>query len=265
MKTQTSTIILILALEGLLFGCLEAPQKRSRINQNVSQNQNPNPGNIFYPYPPPRPTVRPTPTTTYTPPPSGNCPYGDGSEPGDASGGQNIEYYKINNPPLVAHGASDGQVVWSSATNLSDSFQPAFQTDAKFNLRIVPRRQYFGQDSKGNKCAYTPRPYEKLQVGVVVRSASAPSGTGAYYLFDDVRVDCASKVHEFTVPENADRLVVEVKNVKWDWSCKSYELQGYPNVQGVCPWDNVWRTECYQVEIQFATDGTKDLPGPRTP
>ncbi len=201
--------------------------------------------------------------------PVGPCRYGNGSETGVASGGQNIEYYKINNPPVIAHGSSDGQIVWSSANNLPSGIsQLAFQTDAKFSLRIIPRSgpaqgtstQRTSDKQNRRYCNFSPQPYQKLQVGVVVRRAEDAPGTGSYHLFNDVQVNCASQVYDFPVPANTANLVVEIKNVKWDWSCKDYANQGYSNVQGVCPWDNVWRNDCYQIEIQFATDGTKDLP-----
>lgn len=195
----------------------------------------------------------------------GQC-NGTGNEQGIADSGQTINYYKINNPPIVSHGKGDGIVVWSSETDLPLGYsQSMLYTDARLNVRIIPRRQHYGTDSKGVECRYLPQPYGKLQVGVSVRRKEDAAGTGQYHLFDDVAVDCASKVHEFQVPSNTNYpLVIEVKNVKWDWSCKDYENQGYSNVPGVCPWDNVWSTECYQLELQFSTDTTKDIPGLRT-
>ncbi len=197
-------------------------------------------------------------------PPVGEC-HGTGSEPGISDAGQTIDYYKISEPPIVAHGHNEGVIAWSSESNMPAGIsQDIFFTNARFNVRVIPRRRYFGTDSKGVACAYQPRPYGRMQVGVRVRKRESP-GSGDYHLFDNVRVDCASKVHSFQVPANtAFPLVVEILNVKWDWSCKSYEQQGFPNVDGVCPWDNVWLTECYSMELQVSTDTTKDLPGPKT-
>ena len=257
-----------LGLGFVFLGLYSCSGGGSSSNKNTVSNTNPVNTTPPTTYTPP---AGYTPPPTYTPPAgSGNCSYGTGNEQGLVTAGQTIDYYKINNPPIVAHGAGDGAIVWSSETDLPGSYnQNIFYTNAKFNLRVIPRRQYYGTDSKGVSCAYQPRPYTKLQVGVVVRRREDPPGVGAYYLFDNVNLDCASQVHEFSVPTNtAFPLVVEVKNVKWDWSCQSYINQGFTESYlqsiGYCPFDNVWLTECYSLEVQFATDTTKDIPGQRT-
>jgi len=214
-----------------------------------------------YPYP----TPTPDPTTPYpTIPPTGvNCANGPAAAPGVADAGQTIEYYKINQPPIVAHGTGEGIVVWSSVTNMPAGVsQNILYTDARINVRVVPRRQSFGNDSMGVPCQYYPQPYQKLQVGVRVRKQEA--SVGDYYLFDNVPTDCPSATRHFQVPEGTSLpLAIEVMNIKWDYSCTDYANRGYPNVPGVCPWDRVWPTECVGVELQFSTDSTKDLPGPQ--
>tara|TARA_R110002072_G_scaffold64203_1_gene159048 strand:- start:21509 stop:22276 length:768 start_codon:yes stop_codon:yes gene_type:complete len=202
---------------------------------------------------------------------STSCVNGSADDAGVATAGQVIEYYKINNPPVVAHGAGSGTVVWSSETDLPQSYsQNMFSTNAKFNVRVVPRRQFYGTDSKGVSCNFAPLGYTKLQVGVVLRRREDPSGVGQYKVLES-DVDCPSQTHEFQVPSNtAFPFVVEIKDVKWDYSCIDYANQGYSQADleaigyYVCPWDQVWVNDCYSLEVQFATDTTKDLPGPRT-
>jgi len=252
-KTATSLITL-----ALIFGMTSCDQKTTKKNVNpTTSNPLVNPTTVPYPgY---------TPPPTYTPGPGGNCPNGTGSEQGIADTGQTIEYYKLNNPPVIAHGGQGGQILFSTESNLPSSYnQNIFFSDTRFNVRVIPKYQNKGTDSKGQPCAYSPQPFTKMNIGIVVRSRQSSPGVGDYYQFRDVPVNCSSQVHEFQVPSTSDPLVVEVMNVEWDWSCLSYEQQGYPNVPGVCPYDNVWATECYQVEVQFSTDTTKDLPGPRT-
>jgi len=193
------------------------------------------------------------------------CPMGTGGEPGVADAGQTFEYFKIKDPKIVAHGAGSGAVVWSSEVNLSTAYsQTIFSTNTRFNVRVIPRRTNATVDSKGVACKFQnpPRPFSKMQVGVRVRKQGVTYGD--YYLFNDVPVDCASGVHSFAVPQGTTTpLVIEILDVKWDWSCTDYANQGHPNVPGVCPWDKVWNSECYALELEFSTDTTKDLPGPK--
>ncbi|MCO4794101.1 MAG: hypothetical protein KC493_10330 [Bacteriovoracaceae bacterium] len=196
-----------------------------------------------------------------------------GSPPGISDGGQNIEYYKINNPKLSAHGTANPNryasyypngIVWSSLNDLDNSIsQNIFRTNSRFHIRIkaLPGPQY-ENDSKGIYCSYVAEDYKKLQVGVVVRKQSATSGD--YYLFNDINTGEFSDVHSFVVPPNTtEPLVIEIRDIGWDRTCSYYTDQGFPNVQGACPYAPVWDTACVAWEIQVATDDTKDFPCPK--
>lgn len=196
--------------------------------------------------------------------PSTNCAYGSGYEAGIATNGQTIEYYRLNNPVPTAHGNNQGVVVFSTETDLPNYNQNIFFSDSRFNVRVIPKYKYGGVDSRGVTCGFNPpQPFTKMNIGMVVRSRQSSPGVGDYREFRDVSPNCPSKVHQFQVPSTPDPLVIEVMNVQWDWSCLDYERQGFPNQPGFCPYANVWSTECYSFEIQFSTDTTKDLPGPR--
>lgn len=196
-----------------------------------------------------------------------------GSPPGISDGGQNIEYYKLNNPKLSAHGTANPNrhasfypngVVWSTDNDLSSSIsQNIFRTDSRFHIRIKAiEGPQFENDSKGIYCQYVRENYTKLQVGIVVRKQGATSGD--YYLFNDVKVGEFSDVHPFAVPPNTtEPLIIEVRDIGWDRTCSYYTEQGFPNVQGACPYAPVWDTACVAWEIQVATDDTKDFPCPR--
>ncbi|MCR9204736.1 MAG: hypothetical protein NXH75_09175 [Halobacteriovoraceae bacterium] len=252
-KTWGKIVVIISAAS--VIGCSQKSTNKKNNASSTNPFTNPNPTG----------TATPSPYPTYTPGPGGNCPHGDASAAGTADAGQTIEYYKINSPEIIAHGASGGTIVFSSESDLPTNYnQNIFFSDTRFNVRVIPKYQNKGVDSRGIPCAYSPQPFTKMNVGIVLRSRQSSPGVGAYHQFKDVPVNCPSKVHEFQVPSTSDPLVVEVMNVEWDWSCKSYEQQGYPNVPGVCPYDNVWQTECYKLEVQFATDTTKNIPGTRT-
>jgi hypothetical protein len=258
-RTKSNVIIisfLIASLLVVLMGCDTKTNKRNTTDESVTGTP------VFVP-----PTTGSNPSATPTPTSNGNgqC-FGTGNELGVADAGQTFDYYKLNNPPVVIHGRRDGLPGFSSDTDLPAAYnQNIFKTNSRINVRVIPRRQFHGTDSKGVPCHYYPQPYTALQVGVVVRRSVDPIGVGEYHLFDNAGVDCASKVHEFAGPFNtADPLIIDVKNVRWDYSCTDYANQGYPNIPGVCPWDNVWSSECVQIEVQFSTDATKDIPGTRT-
>lgn len=240
----------------LLFTLFITGCSESKTNKNTSSTStNPVTGNPTNPINPTNPTNPTTPTT--------NCPWGDGDEAGIADNGQTINYYRLNNQPYmaVAHGANFGTVVFSSDSDLPGYNQNAFFTDGRFNVRVIPRYQQGGTDSKGQSCNYNPSKFTKMNIGIVVRTRSQAPGQGDYYQFKDVPVNCASKVFEYSIPASSDPLVIDVMNVEWDFSC--IQDQNTNGSTRFCPYANVWSTECYGVEIQFATDNTKDLPGPR--
>ena len=217
----------------------------------------------------------PTPTPT---PGGGGDPYNHtacatGSPPGYADAGQTIEYYKLNSPNLSTHGSASPNrhasshpngVVWSSLADMTTSIsQNVLRFNSRFHIRV---RAILGpayeNDSKGIYCQYIANDYTKLQLGITLKKQGASSGD--YYLFDNVGVNQFSGVHPFVVPQNtSDPLIIEVSNVKWDYTCIDYTNQGFPDVPGACPFASVWDTSCVGFEIQFATDDTKDIPCPR--
>jgi hypothetical protein len=248
---------------GLLLTSLVFPSCDTKTTKNTRSTESTNPVTTN-PTTPTTPVTPVTPVDPTDPPYTGSCANGSPDASGIADSGQSIDYYKLNNPPVIAHGAVGGTIVWSSDTDLPSSYnQNIFYSDSRLNVRVIPKFQNKGVDSRGVTCAYYPQPFEKMNIGINIRRQSSSPGVGEYYQFQDVDVNCPSKVREFSVPATSDPLIVEVMNVEWDWSCKSYANQGYPNVPGACPYSYVWLTECYKLEIQFSTDTTKDLPGPR--
>lgn len=269
MKALKTIIILL-----LFVSCTQGTSKKNKI---VSSDNNDSTSNPTYPWPP---TGTGTGTGSGTGGGGDTYPYGDGyppacipmgdsfgtgNEAGIADAGQTTDYFKINNPPIVVHGANAGTVVWSSESDLPASFdQYALMSDSRLNIRVIPRVQTYGVDSRGNACNYDALEYTKLNIGVRVRKQGASSGD--YYQFQNVRVNGASKVHQFSVPTTSNPLVIDVLNVEWDYSCIYYALddEQYCNYPYYCPFANVWHADCVSFELQFSTDFTKDIPGQRT-
>lgn len=261
-----------LALFFILTLVTSCDQGTSNSNSTPTQSTNP-----LSPSPTPIPGVTPTPPTP-TPPTPGSCTgclYGCAGDPGVADAGQTIEYYRINGESIIAHGAPTGEIVWSSETDLPSGYnQNSFYTDARFRIRVIPKRVNSDpqgptplQDSKGATCEFNNpgMAFTKMRIGVVVRRREDAPGNGFYHQFDNVSVDCPSQPYSFPIPQNsAYPLVFEIKNVEWDYTCTSYLASGYYTREqleayGVCPYAKVWDKECYELELEVATDDTKDF------
>lgn len=194
--------------------------------------------------------------------------HGDGSEPGIDDGGQTLEYYTISN--IVVHGKGNPNrhaasypngILWSSQVDFPSTDRHIFFTDTRFNLRVLARRgpSQNTEDVKGINCHYNNDVYQKLEIDVCVRSINGSCNNFNTVTFSDVPINQASKVKEFPVPATSDPLVVEIRDVQWDYTCTYYG----ENVPGYCPYAPVWDTQCVKFDFQFSTDETKDVPGPR--
>lgn len=204
--------------------------------------------------------------TSVVPPstdPGTNDPYTPPEDPSLPS------YYSL--PEVSVHGTSSPNynpppngIFWASNRNIGSNDQYIFQTDSRLNIRIkaLSGPSIYTTDANGIRCNYQPLPYTKLKLSVCVR---ASSGSCVYqHTFEDVQVGSYSLVKEFSVPANtSDPLVIEVKDVQWDYSCIDYANRGFPDVPGYCPYAAVGYADCVKFQIEFATDETKDLPGAR--
>ncbi len=192
--------------------------------------------------------------------------YGNGSEAGISDGGQTTQYYTVSN--IVVHGtgnpnrnAPPNGILWSSRVNFPSSDEHIFSTNSRFNLRVLPRPgpAQNSNDVRGVSCRYANSIYKKLQIDVCVRSRTGSCNNFNTVTFTEVPLNQTSKVKEFTVPVTSDPLVVEIRDVQWDYTCVYYG----ENVAGYCPFAPVWDTQCVKFDFQFSTDETKDIPGPR--
>ncbi|OUR96434.1 hypothetical protein A9Q84_08765 [Halobacteriovorax marinus] len=204
-------------------------------------------------------SVVPPSTDPGTDDPAGD-PYVDPSLP---------SYYSL--PEVVVHGTASPNrnpppngIFWASNRNIGSNDQYIFQTDSKLNIRIkaLSGPSIYSTDSNNVQCNYSPLPYTKLKLSVCVRSSQ---GSCVFqHTFDDIAVGSYSYVKEFSVPANtSDPLVIEVKDVQWDYTCNYYANNGFPNQPGYCPFSAVGYADCVKFQIEFSTDETQDLPGPR--
>jgi hypothetical protein len=252
-------ILMVIALSLLVSSCAE----KTATNKKTSNPTQP-------------PTIQPTnpPGPTY---PggggTGGSGHGNGNEPGISDGGQTQEYITIQG--IVLHGTANpntnnpaGVPLWNSQTNFDPNDQHIFTTNSRFNLRVVARNRpsQNTNDVRGVSCRYqTSTPYKKLKVSVCVRSASGNCNNFNTTTFDDIPVNQASKIKNYPVPATAQPLVVEVRDLESDLFCEQYKQMGVAEseVPGYCPFSSHSHAECVEFDLQFSTDDTKDIPGPR--
>ena len=167
---------------------------------------------------------------------------------------------------VILHGTNDQNrnevstgILWSSEQNMSTANQEILKTDSRFNIRLMalsaPSQNTI--DSNGSKCTMYPVGYQKLQVSLCVKKKG---GACVYmHLFNDLNLNEWSLTKEFNIPSNTDDpLVIQVLDVKWDYSCTWTGGSG-----SYCPYDGVWDKDCIRFKMQVSTDGTRDLPGGR--
>ncbi|MBI2522675.1 MAG: hypothetical protein HYV97_19800 [Bdellovibrio sp.] len=187
------------------------------------------------------------------------------SAPG--TGTQPFDYYTL--PSIIAHGKSSNVVAWSSATDprlQTPTAQNMFVTDARFQVRVLahpsPGKAI---DTYNNVCTMEALPYTRLQVKVGVKLPGAATYF-ATHIFEygnntEIEVNGCSPSYSFALPPHTGPLVVEVMNVKWDYSCTWDKQMGVPeSSSSYCPWGLVWVHDCYEISLQIATDYTKGLP-----
>ena len=268
MRKNIFTIIIILLVSA---SCLNSSSNKRKNTVDSSAPQAPTP---YYPLPPAGTPVNPVPSTGGTGEYGQDGPgtgYGDGNEPGvpNPSNTSAPEYYSING--IIVHGTANPNryappngILWSSTEGVSSNDQHIFTTNSRFNVRV---RAQAGPaqntlDTRSIACQYNNSIYNKLLVTLCVRKQN---GSCIYtQTFDDVPVGQVSKVKEFNIPlSTAEPLVIDVLDVQWDYTCISYGEQGFSNQTGYCPWAPVWDTQCVKFDVQFSTDDTTDLPGPR--
>lgn len=178
------------------------------------------------------------------------------------------KYYSFS---VIAHGGTPGTVRWSSTTaaNMSESQKTLFYTDARLKIRVKPQSSpgQVASDSNGEKCQYMQLPYKKLLITLGVKAQGAASYLETY-TFDSstgTAVGSTSESHYFRVPPNSrpttagatgTPFIVEVTEVKWDYSCTVARAS---QQSILCPWDYVWKYDCFAFDIHMSTDYSDDF------
>lgn len=199
---------------------------------------------------------------------SGSGGYGDGNEPGVSDAGQTVDYYTLSNISVKGRAnpaPPNPNPFWSSLNNFPAADRHIFATDSRFNLRVLARSapSQGSMSVDGTSCNFQALPYQKLQIDVCVRATSGTCNVSNTHTFSDVPINQASRVKRFLVPQGTpDPLVVEIKDVQWDYTCTYYGTPGSgTSGSEYCPFAPVWPNDCVKFDFQFATDTTKDIPG----
>ena len=179
---------------------------------------------------------------------------GNWNKTGKSDGVGQFNYYTIYN--IIGHGVKNAlpsdsisRFIWQSDQHYEH--QGIFNSDSRFHLRVkvLDGPSQYSKDSYGKKCKFQPIPYSKLSLSVGLRNKALNQYTDQY-TFKEISVDNISKIYVFNVPTGSD-LALDIFDVKWE---SRYN-------QGVM--EDVWHTYCVKIAIQFATDATVDLPGPK--
>jgi hypothetical protein len=168
-------------------------------------------------------------------------------------------YWK-NIPTIQVSGGVYGQRFWISTGLPASISQNQFITDARFNVRIIPRTSTSGTSTFGRTCS-SQHNTTQLKVKLQLQKQGISPGEEATLTS---AIDVPSSVWHFTAPYGtALPYVLEVVNVESDAACSA----SYRWPTSTCPrqipinTNTLNPTECAAFDIQFATDETYDLPG----
>ncbi len=202
----------------------------------------------------------------------------DTSTCGKTTGNSAVDNYCFVtvSPTVVLHGLasqapSNGS--WTSAGTI-ETPESYFETDKKFNLRIVPKPASEGSMTNGNlvsrKCNlptsnnYSRYMYSKIQVKVEVKKQGS-TAAGSIQTLDatlgtsTTLVPSASKAFTTTGPGVYDIIIRDVKtNHRCTMATNDVNCSLFADFPYVT--NTTYSTDCVAFEVQFATDYTRDLP-----
>ena len=183
---------------------------------------------------------------------------------------QEDRYYEVSN--IIVHGTAnrDGNTPrklarWESNNSTNRVNQDVYSTDQRFNFRarVYEAPSKGTLDSSGERCEMMPMPYGKLSFTVGVRSASNNSTNyDGKYTFRNISVGAITKIYQFDPPITRNNLAIDILDLKWN--CNNEGCSGDIVSDGQFfnqPY--LWHRDCVTLGIQFSTDYTTDLPGPK--
>jgi len=189
-----------------------------------------------------------------------------GTNPGCYEPGVGPQINDYFNHSIIAHGNGGSGVNWSSATDPSlqtPGYQDMFRTDSRFKVRVLALSSPGTNDDNYGQDCFGEVPYGKLQVEVGIKIPGS-SGYVDTQVLNDIPVDGCSEVVSFSIPAYSAPFTVEVKDVKWNYTCDVYYGCSDPNKDctniAQCPWDYVWVPDCFEIVLQWSVDQTKDFP-----
>ncbi len=174
-------------------------------------------------------------------------------------GNQILDYYAL---PIKGAGNGSSFAQWSSA-NSSDlqsanASSAIFVTDSRLHVRVVAKPAPF----PNNINCHQQLDYGSLSLSVSIKGAN--SGNYLQTLrFEEVKInECSQVLRYTTIPTNSTSspIIVEFHDVLWDFDCKWDPIgtSGCPRMTPV--WGGNGINACWQIELQMATDDTRDIP-----
>ena len=205
----------------------------------------------------------PTPVVTLPTPKSGST---TGSstlkcyDPGVSDADQSINYLEL---PVKGAGNGGSAPQWASDQHISESNanENIFVADSRVHIRIVAKEA----PSRGGRCrAQTSYSRLSLKLSIWGQSSTAALQT---LEFKNIKVGECTEVLRFTrIPNNGEDnpFIFKIHDVTWDADCRwdpiGTEGCDPSNPSADANFNPVWTGHCWGIELQMATDDTKDIP-----
>jgi hypothetical protein len=201
-------------------------------------------------------------------------------------------YFK-NIPKLIFSGSgirrSNSTPYWSSLNEVGSNgagINPAqFDTDSRFSVRIKPVTISNGVSKQGRSCStWTNLNYTRMRVVMKLRKSSQTVAQGSEVELT-ADVGGVSNTGRFTIPSGATSspYILEIMSIETDHRCKASTYGAISSTQTAgcndktswfdipincdpnhatrpCTTNPLPPTECVGLNIEMATDYTKDLP-----
>lgn len=265
-------ILSAISLAIILFtiGCLPANEKVNKSQNPINQTQPPRTPPPVEPEPedpPPSDGTSPTENTPVSqglPAPKTGSTSGSSAvkcyDSGVADADQSIEYLSLT---LKGAGTGTSAIQWSSSQHLSESgiSENIFVADSRVHVRILAKEA----PGRGGRCKFQTS-YDRLSLKLSIGEQGSASPLQTLQ-FNNIRTGECSEVLKFSrIPNNGEDnpFVLQIYDVYWDADCK-WDPTGTEGCDPTNPsarsnFNPVWTNHCWQIELQMATDDTKDIP-----
>ena len=181
-------------------------------------------------------------------------------DPGVADADQSINYLEL---PVKGAGNGNSGAQWSSALHISESnaSENIFVADSRVHVRIVAKEA----PSRGGRCR-AQTSYSRLSMKLSIWGQNSTAALQTLE-FKNIKVGECTEVLRFTrIPNNSEDnpFILKIHDVTWDADCRwdpiGTEGCDPSNPSAEANFNPVWTGHCWGIELQMATDDTKDIP-----